>query len=90
MAIGIGGPHYCPNFNKIQLESNVAISHIIPNYVAPITEEMVREAIEKTEEEVDFAILDWKGLGKSEQRQKVLDILDKMYVRYKKSSEISK
>jgi len=30
VAIGIGGPHYCPNFNKLQLYSNVAFSHIIP------------------------------------------------------------
>lgn len=90
VAIGIGGPHYCPNFNKIQLNSNVAISHIIPQYVAPITEEMIKEAIAKTQEEVDFAILDWKGLGTSEQRKLVLDILDKLYIRYKKTSEIKK
>src|SRR4030043_1460487 len=32
VAIGIGGPHYCPNFNKIQMNSNVAISHVIPQY----------------------------------------------------------
>lgn len=90
IAIAIGGPHYCPNFNKIQLESNVAISHVIPNYVAPITEEMIREAVSKTEEEVDFALLDWKGLGRSEQREEVLKALDKLYIRYKKTSEVNK
>ena len=89
-AIGIGGPHYCPNFNKIQLKSNVAISHVIPNYTAPITKEMILEAVKKTDEEVDFAVLDWKGLGTSEQRQLVLDILDKEYIRYKRSGEIGK
>ncbi len=90
VAIGIGGPHYCPNFNKIQLRSNVAISHVIPKYVSPITEEMIREAIEKTEEEVDFAVIDWKGLGKAEERKNVLKILDKLYIDYKKVSEIRK
>ncbi len=90
ISIGIGGPHYCPNFNKIQLNSNVAISHVIPNYAFPLTEEMVKEAIDKTEEEVDFAVLDWKGLGTSEQRQRILGILDKLYVNYKKTSEINK
>jgi len=90
IAIGIGGPHYCPNFNKIQLNSNVAISHVISQYNFPLTEEMVREAIDKTEEEIDFAILDWKGLGTSEQRQEILNILDKLYVRYKKTGEIKK
>jgi len=90
VAIGIGGPHYCPNFNKIQLNSNIAISHIIPQYVLPLDEEMVRQAKDKTEEEVDFAILDWKGLGNAEQRQQVLDVLNKLYISYKKTSEISK
>ncbi|MFH1310819.1 MAG: D-aminoacyl-tRNA deacylase [Nanoarchaeota archaeon] len=90
IAIAIGGPHYCPNFNKIQASSNIAISHVIPGYVFPLTEEMVKEALEKTEEEIDFILLDWKGLGRAEHRQKILDILDKLYVQYRKTSEISK
>lgn len=90
VAIGLGGPHYCPNFNKVQLKTNVAISHVIPNYSAPITEDMIKEAVSKTEEEIDLAVLDWKGLGTSEQRQQVLDILDKLYINYKKSSDIGK
>jgi D-tyrosyl-tRNA(Tyr) deacylase len=51
---------------------------------------MVKEAIEKTEEEIDFAVLDWKGLGNAEQRQETLDILDKLYVRYEKTSDVKK
>ncbi|MAH03276.1 hypothetical protein CMI39_00640 [Candidatus Pacearchaeota archaeon] len=90
IAIGIGGPHYCPNFNKIQINSNIALSHIIPSYILPITEEMIKEAIEKTDEEVDFAMLDWKGLGKAEERNEIIKILNKLYIRYKKTSEIEK
>jgi D-aminoacyl-tRNA deacylase len=90
VAIGLGGPHYCPNFNKIQAKSNVAISHIIPNYVMPITEEMILEAVKKTKEEVDFAVLDWKGLGQSDKRQEVIDILEKNYISWKKTSDIKK
>ncbi len=89
-AVAIGGPHYCPNFNKIQLNSNLAISHIIPQYSLPLTENMVREAIEKTQEEIDFALLDWKGLGNAESRKQVTEILDKLYIRYKRTSEIEK
>ena len=48
------------------------------------------EAMDKTEEEVDFAVLDWKGLGNAEQRQRVLDILGKLYINYKKTSDIVK
>ncbi|MEK6945377.1 MAG: D-aminoacyl-tRNA deacylase [Nanoarchaeota archaeon] len=89
IAIGIGGPHYCPNFNKIQAKSNVAISHIIPSYVSPITEEMVMEAIKQTEEDVDFVVLDWKGF-KSEQRQELIKILEKNYIQWKKTGDINK
>ncbi|MCK4647314.1 hypothetical protein KAT24_00075 [Candidatus Pacearchaeota archaeon] len=90
IAVGIGGPHYCPNFNKIQLKSNVAISHIIPGYVLPLTEEMIKEAIEKTEEEIDFVLIDWKGLGNAEERKRILEIFNKLYVRHKRTNEIDK
>jgi D-aminoacyl-tRNA deacylase len=90
IAIGIGGPHYCPNFTKIQLNSNIALSHIIPHYVFPLTEEMVQEAIGETEEDIDLILLDWKGLGNAEQRKQVMDVLNKFYIQKKKTSEISK
>ena len=90
VAIGIGGPHYASSFNKIQLTSNVALSHIIPSYIQPIELEMIKQAIEKTFEEIDFAIVDYKGLGKSEQRDKIIEILEKNYVQWKKTSEIKK
>ncbi len=90
VAIGIGGPHYCPSFNKIQSNSNFAISHVIPGYAVPITKEMVLEAVEKTIEEVDFALVDWKGLGNSNLRQEVLNILDENYVQWKKTTEVKK
>ncbi len=90
VAIGIGGPHYCQSFNKLQLKSNVAFSHVIPNYVMPISDEFILETIKKTVEEVDFAVLDWKGLGKSEQRKEVIDILEKNYIQWKKTSDITR
>jgi D-aminoacyl-tRNA deacylase len=90
VAIGIGGPHYCPNFNKLQENSNAAISHVIPQYALPLTEELIQEAIDKTEEEVDLVILDWKGLGTSEKRQELINILDKLHVRYEKTSQYGK
>jgi D-aminoacyl-tRNA deacylase len=90
IAIGIGGPHYCPNFNKLQLNSNLAISHIIPQYVLPLTEKMVQEAIAGTAEDVDLIVLDWKGLGNSNQRGQAMDVLKKFYLTIKKTSEIPK
>ena len=90
IAIAIGGPHYCQNFNKIQETSNVAISHVIPSYIGEITEEIILEAIKKTEEEIDFAILDWKGFKNAEQRDEVIKILEKNYIPWKKTSDIRK
>jgi len=89
-AIGIGGPHYCPNFNKIQTNSKYAIGHIIPQYVLPLSPTMLKEAIKKTEELVRIAILDWKGCGISDERKKVLDIIKKSGLKIKRTSEIDK
>ena len=90
VAFGIGGPHYCPIFNKVQLNSNLAISHVIPQYMLPLTEEMVQEAIDKTDEEVDFILVDWKGMGNAEQRDQAMEILKKFPQQVKRTSEISK
>ncbi|MDD5192466.1 MAG: D-aminoacyl-tRNA deacylase [Candidatus Nanoarchaeia archaeon] len=89
-AIGIGGPHYCPNFNKIQLSSRYALSHIIAEYNLPLTESMLKEAIGKTLETINTAIIDWKGCGNSESRQKVLDIIKKSGLEIKRTNEIEK
>jgi D-aminoacyl-tRNA deacylase len=79
-AIGFGGPHYCPNFNQIQLEDKYAISHIIPEYSLPLTESIIKEALDKSKEKVKFFIIDWKGLGNSEQRNQTLEILKKFSI----------
>ncbi|MEK6882551.1 MAG: D-aminoacyl-tRNA deacylase [Nanoarchaeota archaeon] len=91
VAIAIGGPHYCPNFNKIQLKSNIAISHIISSYALPADELMIQEALSKTyEEDVEFILLDWKGLGNASARQQLIDVLEKMNLRFVKTSDIDK
>jgi len=51
---------------------------------------MIKEAITKTEEEVDFVVFDWKGLGTSEQRQEIIKILDKLYINHKRTSDVEK
>jgi D-aminoacyl-tRNA deacylase len=89
--IGIGGPHYCPNFNKVQLNSNeYAISHIIPEYALPINETMITEAIEKTKEHTEKVIVDWKGCGNSESRNKVIDVIKKLGLEYERTERIEK
>ena len=88
--IGIGGPHYCPSFNKAQLNSKYAISHIIPKYSLPLTESMLKQAEQKTLEHVKEVIIDWKGLGKSEKRKQVIDLITSAGLKYKRTKEIEK
>jgi D-aminoacyl-tRNA deacylase len=91
-AMGVGGPHYCPNFNKIQLskDSKIAIGHIIPEYQLPLNETMLSEAIEKTKEHLDLVLLDWKGCGNSESRQKIINIVEKMGLKHERIERIEK
>lgn len=89
IALGIGGPHYCPSFNRIQGGSNIAVSHVIPQYALPLTDDMIRQAIDRTEEEIDFILLDWKGLGSAEHRQEVLALLDRLHINYKKTNGLT-
>jgi len=88
ISIAIGGNHYCSNFNNLQLKSNVAFSHVIPQYVMPITEEMIIETINKTIEKFDFLTLDWNAIGTPEQRDEFTKILDKHYIPWKKTSDV--
>lgn len=92
IAIGMGGPHYCPNFNKIQLseKSKIAISHIIPEYNLPLTKPMLEQAIQKTKEPINLFLIDWKGCGISQQRQQIINLLEQLNLKYKKTSEIEK
>ena len=81
-AIAIGGPHYAPNFNKIQGQSNYAISHVLPSYALPLTENMLKEAEEKTKEHIKTVIIDWKGCGTAETRQKYIEIIKKQKLEF--------
>lgn len=74
--IGIGGPHYCPNFNKVQASKKYALGHIIPEYALPLTKEMLKEAIEKTLPQPEFAVLDWKGLPGKKERENILALIE--------------
>lgn len=90
--LAIGGPHYAPNFSKIQLstKSNLAIGHIIPEYALPLSETMIAEVINKTQEHLDLILLDWKGCGNSESRNKILEILNKTGISHERTERIEK
>ncbi|MEM3074703.1 MAG: D-aminoacyl-tRNA deacylase [Candidatus Pacearchaeota archaeon] len=87
-AFGIGGPHYCPNFNKIQLNSNYAISHIVPKYSLPLNDNIVKQLIEKNSQKINLAIIDWKGFNNSDERNKTLELLKKFSITIVKTSDV--
>jgi len=67
VAVGLGGPHYAPSFNRAILEKdyNIAIGHIIPGYhFDDIGPNEVKTAINRTLEKVTIALVDKKGLKK--------------------------
>jgi D-aminoacyl-tRNA deacylase len=88
--IAVGGGHYCLNFNKIQLNSEYAIGHVIADYGFPVTEQIIKEAEEKTKEQVSEVLVDWKSCGKSEERQKMLDVLERVGLSYERTGNIKK
>ena len=51
---------------------------------------MIMQAISNTDEEVDFAVLDYNGLGNKEIRDEVIKILEDNYIAWKKAHEITR
>jgi D-aminoacyl-tRNA deacylase len=69
VALGIGGPHYLPNFAKLIERNNIAFGHVCPKYaLSHLTKEMLKQALEKNMPPVEEVILEWKGLGKEKER----------------------
>ena len=84
IAVGIGGLHTCSNFNRIILKNNVAIAHFCAKHsLNSLNKEMIKEALNKTIERVDFLLLDWKGL-KSE-KQRILNEINELRIEYKRT-----
>ncbi|MBI4452314.1 hypothetical protein HY637_02715 [Candidatus Woesearchaeota archaeon] len=69
IAAGLGGTHYCANFNKIMLKTDIAFSHICPKYaLQDLDEDLTSQILSRTKEKIDFFVLDWKGLGAEKER----------------------
>lgn len=73
-AIGIGGTHYPERLNKIMLNSDIALGPIVPKHsLEYLNKEMLEQIIMKSDQTVNMALVDYKGLGKS--KQSVMNIL---------------
>ena len=86
-AIGFGGTHYCPNFNRLIFNSNIATSHIAPKYALENIEQMIEKTVTRTLEKIELAILDWKGMN-SKQKNKIMDALKSINLNFYKLNEL--
>ena len=87
IAFGIGGPHYANTFSRRMLDGNIAIGHICPKHMLnKLDGEMIKQAIQRTNEKADFVLLDWKGLGKEKQR--IINLLEELRINYKRTDQI--
>jgi len=69
VGIGFGGTHYSDKFTKFLIEPEFALGAIAPKYALQfIDEKILSQMVEKCSQKVDYAILDWKGLGKEKAR----------------------
>jgi len=80
VALGIGGPHYNKKFTKMALNNQRAFGHMIPKYALnEVDTEIIRQCIERTVEQVDSVVLDWKGI-KGEHKPELIAALEKLDV----------
>lgn len=83
VAIGVGGLHYPERFTRLALSGKYAFSHIMSKYYVNETD-MLEKSIERSEERVEIAVIDWKSM-RSEQRSKVIAELDRIGMDYEKA-----
>jgi D-aminoacyl-tRNA deacylase len=85
VVLGVGGPHYNERFTKVALTTPRAFGHIIAKYAIPnLDEEMVKQCVEKTVENVESAILDWKSM-KATDRERIITALQELNVPVEKA-----
>jgi D-aminoacyl-tRNA deacylase len=87
IGLGFGGTHYTPNFQKLINVSNIALSFICPKYyIQNLNKEMISKMINNTMENINFFIIDWKGVN-SEDKQHLIPILEEFDIPIKKTKD---
>jgi D-aminoacyl-tRNA deacylase len=82
--LGFGGGHYSPKFTPLMIEGEKAVGHILPKYQAENFDAvMLKQAIGKTHEEVEGALVDWKGLP-GEHRDRIITLIEEEGLKWQK------
>ena len=86
VALGLGGGHYAMRQTGLLLETDISFGHNFPKYQLDFVDEaLIRQAVEKSN--ADFAYFDRKSM-KSEDRNRISAILEKLGLKVLKESEI--
>ena len=88
VALGLGCMHYPRKFTSLAIEDGYAFSHMITKHklfdeAGHDNLDMLKNAIEKTNKEVDCAVIEWKGL-KAEHRGRLIKALNEEGVDYER------
>ena len=85
--IVLGGGHYNQTAKKMMLNSEYAVGHVCAKYnLENLNEEMLKQMIERSDDKIELAILDWKGLG--QYKQKVKSLLEEFNIEIKRNDKI--
>jgi len=83
----LGGGHYNQVANKLLDRTEFCTGHICSKYSLQfLDEEMIKQMKEKSN--ADLFVFDWKSCGSEKQR--IVEILDKLNIEHKKSKELLK
>jgi D-aminoacyl-tRNA deacylase len=82
VAIGIGGMHYSDKFTRLAIEGKYAFAHIMSKYYASCTG-MIKTSLERSDEKVDTAVIEWKSI-KANEREIIVRELGALGIDYAK------
>lgn len=87
VGLGFGGPHYAPNFNRLIRNNEVAMSFICPKYyIQNLDKTIISKMIDNTYENVDYFIMDWKGMN-SDDKKLLIPLLEDFNIPIKKTKD---
>jgi len=87
VGVGFGGMHYAPQFKKLIMDKNIAMSFICPKYhLGQINKDLVEQMLNNTYEKVDYFIIDWKGTNSADKKH-LIPLLEEFNIPIKKSKE---
>ena len=79
-----------PSLLSLEEKTNIAVAHICPKYfISSLNKDLIDQMIEKCIENVDYFIVDWKGLN-SEDKKYLLPMLEEYDIPTKKIKDFSK